>query len=416
MKHIIKQVSALALLASGFLITVATSPVEPDPGPWEWGPDEIIVPIISGSLFLAWPLETGWSQLSEEEFTEATERRNRNLADRYEVLVSQLNADLRLDCDEINKAPLDYLNTEMFADPVVYSLAQGDVIEVNVASNSRSRCTFLHIIGSGISPTIVGLNFESWKRHSVSANGIEESELTPDTLVVDGQSLRLTPDSEFVSSLNAISQVDESEWTSCEPHDQHRLTWDLPYNEVTDTQLSEVQRGVDGCHQLIFTDEQSMLICAPWEALSALDQAWWVEASEERVNHTETLTVNLYESQSRLRDKRPSVILEGLKDALSSLSFRYALKAQAECEPVKRDCYTAQPMQLDLDAEQAAAVERGQLPAQLPDLESGKQHWLLTAERRVIIESSCESSESVLSPEPHYYLENFIVTDLRGEE
>jgi hypothetical protein len=411
-RYIFRQVLVGVFLIGGAVITLATSPGEP----WDEVIPETSVRVISGRLFIAWPLadEDDWSQLSDEEVFENLERRNFSPGDTRDILVSTLDPNINVDCEAVLDAPLDYLNESMFVNPKLYSLFQGDLIAVDFTS--RGGCQFLNVVGDQFNSTIVAIS--STNTSSGNANGSGESSLPSSTIVVRDDGIEISEDPNNIHSFTSWTDRQDSDWRTCSENHQSRLAWQLPADRVDGVQLSSVKRGVDGCHELSLVDDRSMLICAPWEALSFLDQAWFVSAGENLQDRAHTLQVNFFKSMDDFEEGSAAVIIEGLRDWSDTFTFRYPLTTIEGCEPIKKACgQSSVRLAVDLDAAQLEELNRddGHPPLRLPDLAPDKQHWLLNAEREVLSVANCEEPEAFKQPNTGYYFENFIVTYLGGE-
>ena len=410
-RYIFRQVLVGVFLIGGAVITLATSPVEP----WDDVILETNIRIISGSLFISWPLadEDDWSLFSDEEVREKIERRNFARGDTRDILVSTLAPNISVDCEAVLDAPLDHLDESMFVNPKLYSLFQGDLIAVDLTSRG---CQFLNVVGDQFNSTIVAIS--SIHTSSGNANGLGESRLPRSTIVVREHGIEISEDPGSIHSFTSWTDRQDSDWRTCSENHQSRLAWQLPADQVNGVQLSSVKRGVDGCHELSLVDDRSMLICAPWEALSFLDQAWWVSAGENLQDRAHTLQVNFFKSMDDFEEGSADVIIEGLRDWSDTFNFRYPLTTIEGCEPIKGACgQSSVRLAVDLDAAQLDELNRddGHPPLRLPDLAPGKQHWLLNAEREVLNVTNCEEPEVFTESEPGYYFENFIVTYLGGE-
>ena len=421
-KYICRQALVFVALIGGAIITLATSPVEP-----EFRPEfrlEIPLSFDEGVFFISWPLadEDDWSGLSEEELIQKIDERNFRANEAREVLVSALDPSITLDCELALSAPLDYLDEQMFTQPTLYTLFQGDVINVEIeTSRQQMGCEFFNVVSGDFNSTIVAVDMSrdllttSW---STDANGVGESRLPPSTLVVQERRVDISEYPGYIHSLTSWTERQDSDWRTCSENYENRLDWLLPAGPVDGVKLSGAKRGVDGCHELSLSDERVLLICAPWEALSFLDRAWWISAGERTLDRSHTLEVSFFRSLEDYEEGRADVLIEGLRDWSDRLTFRYPLVAIEGCEPVAKACgQSSVRLAVDLSNEQLEELNRddGHPPLRLPDLAPGKKHWLLNAEREVTRVASCDEPERFNQPEPGYYFENFVVTYLGGE-
>ena len=170
------------------------------------------------------------------------------------------------------------------------------------------------------------------------------------------------------------------------------LAWENPPR--SQRRLVGLQRGVDGCHTLLFEDQSTWLVCAPWEAIERLDP-------EERDIAQEPIMLRFDTSQQFNRSEELRIIAD--QDSLD-LGFREMVfltgsqfggfsgitweeEIRSGCAPIKESCdEVSLPVDLRITSTSEDLLVE---PGESVELGLSRQFYLVRAGYRPIVNQSC---------------------------